>query len=115
MITSRVLADGNKNHTVLVTGALEADLLEPAVVVTMPSPSLKLSSAIWLIQEKLGLILWWRGEELLFPMESRNSVRFDRSLDAPKDWDGRVLMTSFGFKSNAYSPKHFTLLLDFDK
>lgn len=81
---------------------------------------LKLSSALWLIQEKLGVNLYWGGgkpslDRLIFPMESRNSVRFEQGVMSPKEWNQVLTVETFGFSRDPVPTKRFVILLDFDK
>lgn len=117
MIESKVLADGSKNYMVSVTGALDRDLADSHTILDVSTLGrrLKLESAVWLIQEKMGLVLWWGKGTQLFPMESRNALKLERGLDSPNDWDGTMQITSFGFDSNTLTPKRFWFILDFDK
>lgn len=126
-VNSKVLADGRRNATVRVTGVLESDISSKPIEIFDVSKlegghqRVKLMSALWLVQEKLGLRLWWGPgkfalDNMLFVCESRNSVRFDNGVPAPGEtWDGKIWMDTFGFDSNSVSPKLFTLILDFDK
>lgn len=120
VISSAVTADGSKNFTVLVTGLLLKDLPMTEIVwldKLNPKPAAcKIESLLWIVQEKMGLVLWWQEGNLIAPMESRNSVRPDRGWDSPRSgWSRTLSITSFGVRSNEFLPKHFTLVLDFDK
>jgi hypothetical protein len=106
------LIDGVKNLKVLIKGILETDLTLGPILKDLPHA--KLMSAIWLVQEKLGLVLWWSETELIMPMESRNSFRLDRGWEPPKGWKGELLLSSYGI-DNGPRPKHFVIELDFDK
>lgn len=115
-----ILADGSKNCTVKVTGWIDAT---PGQIIVLNLDDLKgtpaglrLDSVIWLIEEKAGLTLWWGlknppEEKLILPMESRNSLRFDRPLDGPKD----LIYIKIKTAKLEPTPKAFFLLLDFDK
>lgn len=120
------LKDGKKNLQVRVTGIVSEDF--PATPILEISKlarpdagwkGLRLDSALWAIQEKAGLTIWWevdKGEAgLILPMESRNAMRFDTGIESPridKGWEGVVYLSSFHVKDE---PKKFFLLLDFDK
>lgn len=124
--------NGARNARLVVTGVLSADL-GPTPVIDLESlkcEKVKVESAVWIVQEKLGILLWWGVGEaepvapritegnLLWVMESRNAVRFDHGLDSPRPtekWDRKLWMRTFGFDSNAESPKHFMFTLDLDK
>lgn len=75
----------------------------------------KLSSALWVIQEKLCLYLWWNPEDLLLPMESRNSVRFDHALQPPEGWNGTMYLSASNWNKPDPMGKAFLLVLDFDR
>jgi hypothetical protein len=106
------LIDGVKNSKVLIRGILEEELRLAPVLKGLPHA--KLMSAIWVIQEKLGLVLFWGEKELVMPMESRNSFRLDRGWEPPKGWNGELFLSSYGFDTGP-KPKHFVIELDFDK
>jgi len=124
----QLIKEGPKNLSVLVRGItkkdftpvpiLELDKLEPP---REGWKGLRLDSAVWAIQEKMGLYLWWedpKGEEaLVLPMESRNSVRFDEGIPSPRvenGWAGKMYLSSFRCEDGPL-PKGFFVLLDFDK
>jgi len=108
--------DGSKNVTVLVKGILDEELhLTPILLAEKLSgqpKKIKLTEALWLVQEKMGIALWWKKDDLIAPMESRNSIRLDRGWDSPKDWGGIILLSSFNWSPNR---KFFTLEVGFDK
>lgn len=127
-ILSRTLGDGARNVQVLVTGVLESDCGPTEIVdldVLAGSPkAVKVTSALWIIQEKMGLRVCWgvgtvpTPENLIFVAESRNSLRFQDGLTStklPSSWTRKIWINSYGFDSNAYTPKCFTLLIDLDK
>jgi hypothetical protein len=110
---SRV-AGGMRNVTLHCTGCIEHDLpltpLDTGIVEGM-----KLTSLMWVIQEKMGLYLWWDKETLLMPLESRNSVRFDTGISAPYGWDGKMYLSSYLCNTPPSPMKAFLLVLDFDR
>jgi hypothetical protein len=112
MIRVRQVAGGGKNVTFHVTGILTGEMTFEEIAIDRDKKDVKLASLVWLIQEKLGLVLWWDKKTEVLPMESRNSVRFDTSLRPPEGWDGSIYLTSFGF---AAPKKLFFLVLDFDR
>lgn len=75
----------------------------------------KMASALWILQEKLTLLLWWDLEHLIFPMESRGAFKFERDLEPPKEWDGTLRMSVLNSQKPDDSPKHVRIILDFDK
>jgi hypothetical protein len=126
-VLSRTLGDGARNVQVLVTGVLERDC-EPTAILDLDTlkatPAVKVTSALWIVQEKMGLRLWWgtseelTPENLIFIAESRNAVRFQDGLASPRNtdkWDRKIWMAGYGFDSTLCTPKCFTLLLDLDK
>jgi hypothetical protein len=80
---------------------------------------IKVSSAWWLIQEKMTLLLSWSEdpEDILFPMESRNAISFTRFVDPPdpKAWNGKIYLRSVNQKSCPGGRAHFAFCLDFDQ
>jgi hypothetical protein len=123
----QVVKDGQKNFSILIKGLVRGDFEATPIINTakIQAPNqgwkgLRLDSALWLVQEKMGLYLWWRkpeGEEdLALVMESRNGLRFDEGLPSPrveKGWDGLMYLSSFNHQGGG--PKGFVVLLDFDK
>lgn len=102
------VAGGNRNVTYQIRGILSRDIAEPIEV----AKGIKLSSAVWVVQEKMGLYLWWGPGDLIMPMESRNSVRFDTAIAPPDDWDGVLHLTSYNMGEGK---KGFLIVLDFDR
>lgn len=123
-----IVRDGQKNCSILVKGFVDVDF-DPTPFLDISKlerpregwKGLRLDSAVWVVQEKMGLHLWWgkpEGEDdLVMPMESRNSVRLDEGLPSPrveKGWRGILYLSSF--RANEMSgPKSFMFILDFDK
>lgn len=127
MIT-KIIRDGQKNCSILVKGFVKEDF-DPTPILDVSKlerpregwKGLRLDSAVWAIQEKMGLHLWWSKPEgvddLILPMESRNSIRLDEGLPSPRmneGWRGIMYLSSF----RAGDPpglKSFMFILDFDK
>ncbi len=82
-------------------------------LVSFEHHGLKMTSILFLVQEKAGLLLWWseKRDNLILPVESRGAFRFDVGLRPPEDWDGTIWASTF----KVDEPKGFLLLLDFDK
>jgi hypothetical protein len=116
MLDITIPVDGHKNVTVLVKGILDDELrLTPILLTEKLSgqpKKMKLTEALWLVQEKMGMALWWARDDLILPMESRNSIRLDRGWDSPKDWQGIIMLSSFNWSGHY---KYFTLEIGFDK
>lgn len=129
----QVLKEGPKNLSILVKGIVTEDFgpLEVLDISKLSKPSegwkgLRLDSAVWLIQEKMTLSLWWdahkegdvyttKEEDLALVMESRNSVRYDEGIPSPRitdKWPGKLYISG---ARNMDAVKHFTVVLDFDK
>jgi hypothetical protein len=120
----QVIKDGPKNLSVLVRGLIRRDFKPTPIVeldkLTAPREGwkgLRLDSAVWAIQEKMGLYLWWEdGDGFVLPMESRNAMRFDEGISSPRienGWKGKVWLSSF--KCDESRIMGFFVLLDFDK
>jgi hypothetical protein len=104
-------AAGQRNVTFNVWGRIESfDCVEEIVLGAM---GLKLSSLVWLIEEKMGLYLMRNREEVWIPMESRNSIRFEHGLPV----EGESLwLCPFANSDLGGSPsRSFFLVMDFDK
>lgn len=121
----KITKDGEKNLTVLIKGIITEDFGRTPIVdlakLKQPYEGLKgirLDSVVWVIQEKLGLTLWWdeSGEDsMAMPMESRNSMRFDEGVESPRireGWPGKLWLSSFNCNGG---PKKFLVILQFDK
>lgn len=106
-----------KNVVVQVTAVISADLsMEPIYRVT-EAKGIKIDGILWLVQEKMGLLLWWGKDDFLLPLESRGANTFSGGIHKRIDdtWDGQIFISTFGFKSNDLKPKHFFLSLDMDR
>lgn len=114
-------SDGRKNVIIKVSGFL-METLEWTDVLTFEKlaeapKKLKVQSVIYMIQEKMGLYLWWRlGEKIyspIFPLESRGKVDFDgmQGVNSPEGAVG-ISISSF---NQIEVPKAFLLMLDMDK
>jgi hypothetical protein len=128
-LITRTTADGERNASISVTGTFLID--EPEIVILdikkhltpVPPKGVKIENLVWLLQEKLTLLLFWGTTEFILPMESRNYVRFDRGIQSPHldKWDGTLRVTASNVQNpNNYdrinfSPKYFTIILDLDK
>jgi hypothetical protein len=106
------VAGGQRNHTYQITGVVTSELMLTPIDLGPIERPLKLASLSWLIQEKMGMYLWWDKETILLPMESRNTIKFDTSMKSPENWDGKMWISGFGFVP---PKKVFFLILDFDK
>jgi hypothetical protein len=116
-IAVQTLADAGRNYTVRVVGIVNGDLV-PRQIITH-NGRLRVARVVWLIQEKMGLTLWW-GEErcadnLMMVMESRNAVAYSPPLQPPESWAGQIWLRSFGYDRVPDLPAHFTFTLDFDR
>jgi hypothetical protein len=111
MIKVSQVGGRQRNVTFHVRGMLvDGDL--PLTPIELGDKTLKLTSLLWAVQEKLCLHLWWNSDDEILPIESRNSMRFDQALNAPAGWNGIVYLSS----TNWTSPrKAFFLIMDFDK
>jgi hypothetical protein len=115
----RALQSGSKNLTLEVTGVLIEDgnhlTIEFGPDWIKPDQIVKVASLVWLIEEKAGIRLWWDDEKLLAPLESRSAVRFDSGMRQPDGWKRRIKLEAFNVLASNPSPKHFLLVMDFDK
>lgn len=108
-----------------VTGAFEYPVEDVIILDTGvhlgAAPRVKIESMVWLVQEKLTLLLYWgmsdNSREFCLPMESRNFARFDNGLTPPKEWGGRLLIDVLNVQRDTMdlTTKHFLLILDLDK
>lgn len=87
----------------------------PFTEIKCPAAPMRLESVVWVIQEKLGVELYWDQDRPLWIMESRNSMRFDRGIPSPKDWGGSMWIRTVGFNNPVTETKLFFFVLDFDK
>jgi hypothetical protein len=110
----RQVGGGQRNVTFQISGALTESL--PLTPVETGFKKLKLASLVWVIQEKMIMDLWWKDGELILPMESRNSVRFDTGLQAPETWDGTFHLSTRNWdKPTIDEFKGFLIVVDFDR
>jgi hypothetical protein len=112
-LKTKQVAGGGRNVTYQIRGIVtEGDFPLTEIKV---GKGLKLSSAVWVVQEKMGIQMWWIPTEPLLVMESRNSVRFETSLAPPEEWSGSLYINGFGFAGPPAHMKLFTIVLDFDR
>lgn len=127
----QTIKEGEKNFSVLIKG-MTTDDFSPVPIIDLkgfrPPTSgwkgIRLDSAVWAIQEKLGLYLWWekgkKETDLILPLESRNGMRFDEGIPSPRvtadgGWGKQIWLSSFNTNIAPAGQKSFVLLLDFDK
>jgi|SRR5580700_639201 hypothetical protein len=121
------IKDGPKNLTVLVKG-ISRESFGPELVFDLAKlqkpregwKGLRLDSAIWIIQEKGGIGLWWgqdwSEENFFLLMESRNSFRPDTGISSPRmddGWGGKLFATGANRIAGAGMAYFFSL--DFEK
>jgi len=114
----QTLADAQRNYTVRLVGHLTSDIARmPCLELPEGRRRISLDRASWLIQEKMGLALYWTQHDasLLLVMESRNAMSCAPELQPPPEWDGRLWLESFGFARVPDPPARFTVTLDFDR
>lgn len=119
------LGDASKNCTAWVRGQVNQEdelkateflnLNDIAAAATGRRPrTLQLASALWTLQEKLGLYVWTEErkelKDLLLIMESRNFIRLERDISL-ENWSGKLYLEPF----NITAPRMFWFQLDFDK
>jgi hypothetical protein len=120
MHSVKILSNGANSLLVNVTGIIEKDMplteiLRIAEISHSPR-SLKFNSVTFALQEKLGVLLYWKlGEktELILPVESRGKLDFEsvHSLHSPREGLSAIAMSTFGCNA----PKAFTFTMDFTK
>lgn len=104
-----------KNVTYQVRGYLPHGDLSPQVI-ECPEP-LKLSSAVWVVQEKLTVHVNWsrKVEDGMLVMESRNSLRYEIPVTAPSGWQNILYVYTTNWAAPEPFPKRFYFTLDFDR
>lgn len=125
LLHTQILGDGPQNVTLRIRGragfgirpesgralCFEARQLQAGF------RTLQLTSALWTLNEKMGLLLWTHEAaedpaELLLLMESRNGLRPDRPYQLPADWDGRLWLEPFNLENATCGWFSFTLEMD---
>ena len=125
-ISTRITNDTNKNCKVQIYGWIGADIPDDKPVVALDLEKLRdtpknirIDALWWLIEEKMGLRLWWKPGDFLLPLESRNSIRFDSPMYsrelAPPEWDRKLWLSSHDAGSNTTKSKYFRIALDMEK
>lgn len=104
------VAGSQRNFTIRVWGDLQEN---EDIKIPTDQRFLKLSSMLWVIQEKMCIFFGWGDGNILLPMESRNSVRFDQTIGTPEGWSGEIHL--IGTKLEGAESKRFFVLLDFDR
>lgn len=124
--STKIIGDSSKNCRVHVAGFIIKDITDedPAVILDLDKlkdcpQNLRLDSLWWLIEEKMGLRLWWKPGCLLLPLESRNNLRFDTPLSskdfAPPGWCRKLYLSSHDAGSGTTKLKYFNIGLDMEK
>jgi hypothetical protein len=109
-------AAGSRNVSVQISGILgtveHCEGIFP--LVKLEHTNLKLTSFLFLIQEKAGLLLWWDEEkkDLILPLESRGAFKLETGIKSPEGWDGQIWAEAFKIDDNV---KGLLLLMDFDR
>jgi hypothetical protein len=111
---------GQKNIVYVLSGLVNKEDEGKAVcLVSELDRAVKLASVAFLVQEKMGLQLWWDEAltEPMLPVESRGAFRFD-GVRPPPDWAGQIWVKPFKVDMPGEPrvfPKMFVLSLDFDR
>jgi|SRR6266851_1712453 len=114
MFKAKMTANGAHNVAVQISGGLPIEEEGMFTLFKFDYASLKLTSVLFLVQEKAGLYLWWGEENLILPAESRGAFKFEIGIKSPEGWDGTLWGSSFK-TSDTDRAKGFLLLLDFDR
>src|SRR6266850_3820010 len=108
----KTTASGARNVSIQARGWLprNTDIFK---LVEFEHHGLKLTSFLFLIQEKAGLYLWWDrdGNDLILPLESRGAFKLELGIKSPEDWSGQIWAEAYGVVE---APRAFLLLMDFD-
>jgi hypothetical protein len=127
VLQAKLIGDAARNIVLHVRGVADQDIpLTPIFDIGELKATqkytrdyIKVASAWWLIQEKMTLLLQWseNPEDLLFPMESRNAISFNRFVDPPDHsaWKGKIYLRSLNHASCLGGKGHFAFCLDFDR
>lgn len=121
-----VLADSDKNVKIHVRGFFTETLQDKdaAVVLDLDKligqpKGLRIDSFWWLLEEKMGLRLWWSPGKLLIPMESRNGFRpdtpFSSAVLASDKWERKLYLSSHSVESGLTKIKYFSFGFDAEK
>jgi hypothetical protein len=113
MIKISQRAAGQRNVTFNVWGTVSEFDAPEDIELKLGAKNLKLSSLVWLIEEKMGLYICQKPGEVWIPMESRNSVRFDHGL--PIEEEILFLHPFANTKLEGSKERAFFLVMDFDK
>ena len=118
MIDKEIVTNGAKGTILRVSGVI--DKAQPAqdlfTFEELNSPTgLRLDSVVFALQEKMGVILWWKTPEggiLMMPLESRGRLDWEAvgALQSPNGASG-IMMSTF----KVDEPKVFTFIMDFTK
>lgn len=122
MLKAKQVIGGRRNVTLHITGMLAEGDLQLTPLDLDPDRRMeqgaveraKLANLLWIVQEKLVVLPYWTADgtdDLIMPMESRNSVRLDPAMAAPKRWDGKLWFETLGWRE---PEMWFFIALDFD-
>lgn len=111
MIQISQKAGSQRNVTFHIHGSFsDVALKDQCTSIKLPQEKLKLTSLVWLIEEKMGLHLMKVPGEVWMPLESRNNLRFDQGIII----EGNELWLD-PFKTETTIRESFFLIMDFDK
>ena len=110
---------GGKNLVYVISGIVDKeDEYKAHCLISELDRTIKLASVAFLVQEKMGLQLWWDEAltEPMLPVESRGAFRFD-GVRPPLDWKCQIWMRPFKvcISEDDYPTKMFVMSLDFDR
>ena len=105
-----------RNLTFQATGILapgddlKGKLLSISDLARPEMKGLKVESVLFVLQEKMGLLLWWdeQATDLILPLESRGYFSFAYPIHCPQGWNGEIWWTAF----KVDEVKHFYLTLE---
>lgn len=107
---TEIVASSQRNVTIRLSGFITHT--DAPIEIVTKQLKLKLTTAAWLIEEKMGFHLGWDTESVLMPLESRNSMSFAQAIPSPVSWKGSLWLRPFKVTQ---ADMAFFILLDFDK
>jgi hypothetical protein len=120
MFNVKIQHDGMKNAVLQVSGSIDKDITEARPILKLNELSgspktLRIESLVFALQEKMGIILWWKDEEgmtPILPVEGKGGLDFSvmQGIHGPKTLEG-IYITTFGVDKL----KYMLLTLDLTK
>lgn len=117
----KIQHDGQKNAVLQVSGFLDSDVTQARTILTLEDlqlnpKAIRIESIVYAFQDKMGCVLWWQGDENIYPilpLEGRGTLNFNdmQGLHSPQSDVKGIAITTYGVDKG----KYFLITLDLTK